>query len=95
LAAIHAQIAGASAGTDKGSGLAFGGHATVPGSTAPQPLAAGSSGPVAFAGGSAAGSQGVVATQTIQPGGTTLQLHDGSSINLVGTVHLDPTLFHG
>jgi len=95
LAAIHAQIASASATTDKGSGLAFGGHATVSGSTAPQPLAAGSGGPVAYAGGSAPVPQGVVATQTVQPGGTTLHLNDGSTINVIGTVHIDPDLFHG
>jgi hypothetical protein len=36
----------------------------------------------------------VVASETHQHGDTTLHLHDGSSITLIGTTHIDSSLFH-
>jgi len=93
LANIHNQLAsGSSSGSDKGSGLAFGSHATVP-SSAPQSVSGGH-GPVSFAGQSSP-TEHVVATQEVQPGGgVTLQLSDGSSINVLGASHVDSSLFH-
>jgi hypothetical protein len=36
----------------------------------------------------------VVATQTHHNGDTTLHLHDGSSMTLIGTTHIDSSFFH-
>jgi hypothetical protein len=36
----------------------------------------------------------VVASETHRDGDTTLHLHDGSSITLIGTTHIDSSLFH-
>jgi hypothetical protein len=96
LADIHNTLAAGGGGgsTDNGSGLAFGlgGHAMVS-SSAPQSPAA-VHGPVAFAGQSSAPAGSVVATQDVQPGGVTLHLNDGSTINVLGASHVDSTLFH-
>jgi hypothetical protein len=93
LAAIHNQLATAPVSTSgPASGLAFGNLATVPGSA--PPVAPTSQGPVSFAGQGAPTEQ-VVATSTEAPaGGVTLNLVDGSSINVLGTSHIDASLFH-
>ena len=94
LADIHNALAGGgSPSNDNSSGLAFGGHSMVP-SSAPESGALGNA-PVSFAGqdsGSSGG--GVVTTQDVQEGGVQLQLNDGSTINVLGALHVDPTLFN-
>jgi hypothetical protein len=51
-------------------------------------------GPIAFAGQTSGASGQVVATQEVQPGGVTLHLNDGSTINVLGASHVDSSLFH-
>jgi hypothetical protein len=95
LAEIHSALASSGGGnsSDNGSGLAFGtGHSLVSGS-APQNAAAGHA-PVSFAGQNASPTGGgPVVTQDIHGGGVVLNLHDGSTISVVGTLHVDPGLF--
>jgi hypothetical protein len=50
--------------------------------------------PANFAGGAAAGTEHVVATQTQAGGNTVLHLHDGSTITVVGVTHIDASFFH-
>lgn len=88
LASIHSDLA--SGGLPAGGGSAL--SATVSGSAPPPPAA--SSGSVSFAGQGHA--EQVVGTSTELPGGggVTLNLVDGSSINVLGTTHIDGSLFH-
>jgi hypothetical protein len=89
----HALASGGTPSSDNSSGLAFGGHSMVPGS-APEAGAVGNA-PVSFAGQVSGPSHGgVVTTQDVQEGGVQLQLNDGSTINVLGALHVDPTLFN-
>jgi hypothetical protein len=54
----------------------------------------GAQGDVRFAGNAPAGSEQVVATQTVEGGNTILHLQDGSTLTLIGITHADITFIH-
>jgi hypothetical protein len=88
IAEAHTTIPGAGSGDTVGGGVGAGriGIDTVSG-----PHQVGGAG---FAGKIDGGTEQVVATQISQGGNTVLHLHDGSTITLVGTTHVDASFFH-
>jgi hypothetical protein len=75
-----------------------GAHATVGGSASTSSSGFDTvSGPQAgggFAGNLPAGTDQVVATQTVEGGNTVLHLPDGSTITLIGVTHVDSSFVH-
>ncbi len=88
----HATVGGGAdtiaGGTSSGSG---GGSDTVGSGF---DTVSGAHGDVRFAGSAPAGSEQVVATQTLEGGNTILHLQDGSTLTLIGITHVDTTFIH-
>ncbi|WP_237151739.1 hypothetical protein [Oryzibacter oryziterrae] len=91
---IHDQLLSSGLGE---SGSAFGLNTEfVASNLGTSDLTGGAHGPLTFAGLGGVTTESVLATQTVQPGGSvSLQFADGSSINIVGTNHIDDSFFQG
>jgi hypothetical protein len=85
----HTTVGG---GADSIAGSASGGGSDTVGSGFDTVSAA--HGDVRFAGSAPAGSEQVVATQTLEGGNTILHLQDGSTLTLIGITHVDTTFIH-